>query len=298
LSLATGRRDAALEGALTVLLRADRSCLLPASAAGLSWLTERALADGLPVSGIERQPGSGGDAGTEQVLVVPWRDARGEIRLAVVRRREPAFTEIEGARTRGFLMVAAAISPKQGDHADVLLADGTEVALRPATDEDADSIAELHRATPLVAPAVPGVGALGRYPVWVREALAEMAPPQRYVVVAEIDAEIQGVAGYERGPNSRDATFGVLVHPRQAGTALGAAMLRRLANAATAAGIEALTATVGVRRDVRSAAAHASGLDATEGWSRGHRRIRIALQPKPESEQQRVSAPAAGAQLV
>ncbi|MEP7054879.1 MAG: hypothetical protein ABI912_06490 [Actinomycetota bacterium] len=282
LSLATGRRDAALEGALTVLLRADQCALLPASAAGLSYLTERAMADGLPVSSIER-PDNGQPP--TQVLVVPWRESRGDVRLAVVRRRAPAFTEIEGARARGFLMVAAAITPRQQERSDLLLADGTEAAIRPATVLDAEAIADLHRASPLLSPQVPGVGALGRYAIWVRESLATMNPPERYVVVAETAGEIRAIAGYDRGSRSWEATFGLLARPAQTSRALGAALLRRLTDTASNAGFDALIATVGLRSDIRLEAARASRLEIAERWSRDGRHVRIPLQGKHEPQQ-------------
>lgn len=290
LSLATGRRDAALEGALTVLLRADRCCLLPASAAGLGSLTERALSEGLPVMGQD----SGGPyaAGSEpaEVLVVPWRESRGDVRLAVISRPAPAFTEIEGARARGFLLVAAVVAPKVPDRADLLLSDGTEVHLRPATALDADAVSALHVRSPFHAPTVPGVGALGRYPIWVRESLGSLNPIERYVLVAEHHGQICAVAGYERAPQAWTGGFGVLVDRRLPNRALGAALLRRLAQAASVAGLDVLTATVNSRRDVRLRAARASGLPVSERRSWEGRDIRIAL-PR-ESRSARSAMPA------
>lgn len=278
LSLATGRRDAALEGALTVLLRADRCCLLPASAAGLSYLAERALADGLPAAGEEPQVQNGAPAPATQVLVVPWRESRGDVRLAVISRAKPAFTQIEGARARGFLLVAAAVAPKEGAGADLLLESGTEVRLRPANPLDAAGIAALHRACPLAAPPVPGIGALGRYLVWVRDSLTSVATDDTCVVVAERAGMVVAVAGYEREPESEIARFGVLVHPSLAAAPIGSALVRRLGAAAERAGLRSLVASGGFG-DAGIAAGRASGLERTVKRTFARRTIRLDLQP-------------------
>lgn len=279
LSLATGRRDAALESALTVLLRAERCCLLPASAAGLSSLAERALLEGLPATGTEQGgPYSIGEHLT-QVLVVPWREARGDVRLAVLSRATSTFTEIEGARARGFLMVAAVVAPKVAGPTDLLLADGTEVHVRPASASDADGVAALHARAPL-----------GGYLLEPLEALGSLNPLERYVVVAESAGQMCAVASYERATPGWNASFDLIVDRALPSAALGGAILRRLAAVATAAGIDTLTAPVGVRRDVRLLAARASGLATTEKWSREGREVRIALQ-RPQNGQ-RASMPA------
>lgn len=279
LSLATGRRDAALEGALTVLLRADRCCLLPASAAGLSSLAERALLEGLPVTGTEKVGPLSIEDQPTHVLVVPWRESRGDVRLAVISRATARFTEIEGARARGFLLVAAVVAPKAAGPTDLLLADGTEVHLRAATAYDAKAIAALQVRAPI-----------GGFLADAPAVLGSLNPLERFVMVAETAGEICAVASYERATPGWTAGFEYFVDRALPAPALGGAMLRRLAGVGAAAGIDALTALIGVRRDVRLLAARASGLPVIEKWSREGREVRISLQNKSESPRMQMPA--------
>ncbi|HET9519369.1 MAG TPA: GNAT family N-acetyltransferase [Actinoplanes sp.] len=59
-------------------------------------------------------------------------------------RAQPAFTPAEYARAQALVEVAGAALRQQAEHATLLLPDGTELFIRPATEDDADGLRHLH----------------------------------------------------------------------------------------------------------------------------------------------------------
>ncbi|MDG4802086.1 GNAT family N-acetyltransferase [Micromonospora sp. WMMD980] len=80
----------------------------------------------------------GGVGGTTMVLADP---AGGAYEL---RRREPSFTPAEYARAQALVELAATLGRRDTDRVTVVLPDGAEVSVRPATADDVPAVRELH----------------------------------------------------------------------------------------------------------------------------------------------------------
>ncbi|GAA1867929.1 GNAT family N-acetyltransferase [Asanoa iriomotensis] len=158
--------------------------IAPAEAQGLADQPTRAL--GLAAR-LVRDPDSLGDA-LRSLLdadTVTWRPAgpaRPDMRahgMALpdptggrydVQRAAPDFTPAEYARAQALVEIAAAAAQRAADTATLLLPDGTELTLRPATPDDLSALVAMHeRCSPgtrrrryLTTDGVPGPAALGR----------------------------------------------------------------------------------------------------------------------------------------
>src|SRR5690349_1298489 len=62
-----------------------------------------------------------------------------------VLRPRPAFTPAEFARARALVALAGTIHSRQEERVTLLLPDGTELVVRPASADDADGVRDLHR---------------------------------------------------------------------------------------------------------------------------------------------------------
>ncbi|MFC0003963.1 GNAT family N-acetyltransferase [Micromonospora siamensis] len=62
----------------------------------------------------------------------------------VLGRREPSFTPAEYARAQALVELSAAVARRDADRVTLVLPDGTEVVVRPATAEDLPAVVELH----------------------------------------------------------------------------------------------------------------------------------------------------------
>jgi len=65
-----------------------------------------------------------------------------------VLRLRPAFTPAEFARARALVEVAGTVQRRQDEHLVMLLPDGAELVLRPATADDLEAVRALHRRVP------------------------------------------------------------------------------------------------------------------------------------------------------
>ncbi|QLQ40046.1 GNAT family N-acetyltransferase [Micromonospora robiginosa] len=80
----------------------------------------------------------GGVGGTTMLLADP---AGGAYEL---RRREPSFTPAEYARAQALVELAATLGHRDADRVTLVLPDGAEVSVRPATADDVPAVRELH----------------------------------------------------------------------------------------------------------------------------------------------------------
>ncbi|MCZ7438922.1 GNAT family N-acetyltransferase [Micromonospora sp. WMMC241] len=80
----------------------------------------------------------GGVGGTTMLLADP---AGGGYEL---RRREPSFTPAEYARAQAVVELAATLGRRDTDRVTLVLPDGAEVSVRPATADDVPAVRELH----------------------------------------------------------------------------------------------------------------------------------------------------------
>ncbi len=61
-----------------------------------------------------------------------------------VRREAPAFTPAEYARAQALMEISAALVRRHAEHTTLLLPDGTELLIRPATADDVEGVRRLH----------------------------------------------------------------------------------------------------------------------------------------------------------
>jgi GNAT superfamily N-acetyltransferase len=61
-----------------------------------------------------------------------------------IRRQAPAFTPAEYARAQALMEVSAALVRRHAEHTTLLLPDGTELLIRPASGDDAEGVRRLH----------------------------------------------------------------------------------------------------------------------------------------------------------
>ncbi|SCF38753.1 GNAT family N-acetyltransferase [Micromonospora mirobrigensis] len=99
----------------------------------------RALLGADEVSWRPNPPGDrGGAGGSTMRLADP---AGGSYAL---RREEPSFTPAEYARAQALVELSAAVARRDADRVTLVLPDGAEVMVRPATAEDLPAVVELH----------------------------------------------------------------------------------------------------------------------------------------------------------
>jgi GNAT superfamily N-acetyltransferase len=65
-----------------------------------------------------------------------------------VLRRQPSFTPAEFARARALVELAGTVQRKQDERLTMLLPDGAELVLRPASGDDLEGVRDLHRGLP------------------------------------------------------------------------------------------------------------------------------------------------------
>jgi GNAT superfamily N-acetyltransferase len=172
------------------------------------------------------------------------------------------FTATELSRAAALLELSAQLSlrpPRRpgGDEVVVALPDGSHVRLRPAGPTDGPLVAALHARC---SPGVRRARFLSPTPQLGPDELGELlggATGQALIAVTVDGGSAVGIATVS-DPENGVSRFGVLVEDRWQGRGLGTALLRRVADLATAAGATALTGLVrpdgvGVTRLLRRA---------------------------------------------
>jgi RimJ/RimL family protein N-acetyltransferase len=148
-----------------------------------------------------------------------------------VQRTAPAFTPAEYARAQALVEVAGAIARATVDHACLLLADGAEVLIRPATAEDL--------------PAVRALGARrypGRPPLSDARMRRILEPAAGVTLLAWHEQTDRVVAMATLVTEGDLGEISALVADDWTGRGVGTAVLRRLTSYAQRAGIRAVTA--------------------------------------------------------
>lgn len=155
-----------------------------------------------------------------------------------VARDEPVFTPAEYARAQALVDVAATVARRDADQVRLVLADGAEVLLRPATPADLPAVRRMHRRCA-------AASRRGRYlgdrpPSLAR--LARLLDPSRGLALVAVAGDPPGtvVALAHLVVEGDLAEAGLLVEDRWQRRGLGRAVLRRLAGRARRAGCAAL----------------------------------------------------------
>ncbi|MEU4688062.1 GNAT family N-acetyltransferase [Actinoplanes sp. NPDC023714] len=158
-----------------------------------------------------------------------------------VLRALPAFTPAEYARAQALVEIAGAVVRQQREHVTLLLADGAELVLRPATKDDLPAVRELHEncsATTLrhryLGGSVPGDGRLGRL-LEPAGGVTLLATTPAGAVVAMANLITEGDL----------AEVALLVEDDWQRRGLGTALLRRLHSHAERSGFAAVVAHTG-----------------------------------------------------
>ncbi|HEV2778580.1 MAG TPA: GNAT family N-acetyltransferase [Actinophytocola sp.] len=155
--------------------------------------------------------------------------------LALVARRGWApFTDVEVARVAAFQEVLAAAAHRATAPTAVLTPDGAAVVLRLGTPDDADAVAALHArcsAHTLFARYHAGLRTLPR-----RLLHRLISPPRGATLLAQCGTEVIGLAQLIRTSRPDEAEISLLVEDDWQARGIGAAMIRRLAVLARAAG--------------------------------------------------------------
>ncbi len=157
-----------------------------------------------------------------------------------VRREAPAFTPAEYARAQALVEVAGALLRAAAEHATLLLPDGAEIGLRPATSDDLVAAGDLHeRCSP--------ESLRGRYPGGVGvtdNRLRHLLEPPGGVSLVAVQDDERIVALASLLTEGDLGEVAILVEDSWQARGLGTALLRRLATYASRGGIVALTAHV------------------------------------------------------
>ncbi|HET8657837.1 MAG TPA: GNAT family N-acetyltransferase [Micromonosporaceae bacterium] len=129
--------------------------------------------------------------------------------------------------------------------ADVLLADGATVHLRPIRPDDADAVVALHSRFSLRTRYLRYFSPYPRIPPRDLTRFVEVDHWDREALVAELDDQLIAVGRYERlGAGAPDAEVAFVVEDAHQGRGVGSALLEHLAAAALEAGITRFVAEV------------------------------------------------------
>jgi GNAT superfamily N-acetyltransferase len=140
-----------------------------------------------------------------------------------VLRPQPAFTPAEFARAQALVKVAASLIDHQSDQATLLLPDGAEVLLRPATREDLEEVRTLHERSSTETVRRRYLG--GGRPADAR--LAQMLEPARgRTLLAIADGRVIAMANLLAEGDLGEVAL--LVEDKWQRLGLGTALLRRL----------------------------------------------------------------------
>jgi GNAT superfamily N-acetyltransferase len=152
-----------------------------------------------------------------------------------VLRPAPAFTPAEYARAQALVEVSAALLRHQESRTTLLLPDGSELLIRPATGDDLAPVRALHERSPEAA----RQRYLGTVPSDGR--LARLLEPAGGVTVLALDGD-EVVAMANLVAEGDLGEVALLVHEGWQRRGIGTALLRRLAGYADRAGFAAIVA--------------------------------------------------------
>ena len=184
----------------------------------------------------EEEPGQG-FAGARMTLADP---AGGSYEVL---RGAPAFTPAEYARAQALIEVSGALLRRHTEQAALLLPDGAELLIRPATADDAEGVRRLHARCS-------EISRQRRYPGGVRvpgEArLRQMLEPTGGLTILAVNQDDGGVVAMANLIAEGDlGQVAVLVEDGWQRRGIGTALLRRLTAYADRSGFGALVAHTG-----------------------------------------------------
>lgn len=178
--------------------------------------------------------GSGGVGGTTMLLADP---AGGAYEL---RRREPSFTPAEYARAQALVELAATLGRRDTDRVTLVLPDGAEVSVRPATADDVPAVRELHAGCSARSRQRRYLSGADPSPARLRRLLEPARGSTLLVTAASGGAAEPVVAMANLLGEGDEAEAALLVRDDWQRRGLGSALLRRLLGHADRAGYAAV----------------------------------------------------------
>ena len=155
-----------------------------------------------------------------------------------VLRDRPAFTPAEYARAQALVEIAAGVLRRQDDRITLLLSDGAEILLRPATLDDLDGVRDLHERSSIESRERRYLSGAG--PTDAR--LRRLLEPAGGCTLLAVTADGQVVAMATVLAEGELGELAVLVEDSWQRRGLGTVLLRRLAAWAEREGFAALVA--------------------------------------------------------
>ena len=134
------------------------------------------------------------------------------------------------------------VRARAGETADVVLADGTPVHIRPICPSDADGLRAFHARLSPQSIVLRFFGPHPRLSDAEVERFTHVDGTDRVALVAEHEAQIVAVCRYDRVPGSDEAEIAFVVDDDHQSRGLGSILLQRLAGAARSRGIGRLRA--------------------------------------------------------
>ena len=158
--------------------------------------------------------------------------------LYEIARPAPVFTPAEYARAQALVEVAGAVLRQAAEHATLLLADGAELLLRPATGDDLRAVRRLHERSSRQTLDRRSLG--GAAPTDAR--LRRLLEPAAGVALVAVSAGDRVVALANLVAEGDMGEIGLLVEDGWQRRGVGTALLRRLTAYASRGGLRAVTA--------------------------------------------------------
>ena len=168
--------------------------------------------------------------------------------------------------------------------ADVVLADGGTVRVRPIRPDDAERIVDFHA---LQSPESIYFRYFSPHPRLTDEEVAHLTNVDyvdRMAFVVLRDDALIGVARYDRWPLRSEAEVAFFVDDRHRGRGIASLLLEYLVAAARRAGIRAFTATVLPSNQRMVRVFRRAGFDLRSSFDDGVIEVHFDLQPTPEAE--------------
>ncbi|KXK59219.1 GCN5 family acetyltransferase [Micromonospora rosaria] len=157
-----------------------------------------------------------------------------------LRRLAPSFTPAEYARAQALAELAAAVARRAVEQVALVLPDGAEVGVRPATGDDVPALVSLHEMCSARSRQRRYLGGAGLPPV---ARLRRLAEPERGLTLLATDVDAPGepvVAMANLLGEGDEAEVALLVRDDWQRRGLGTALLRRLVRHAEQSGYAAL----------------------------------------------------------
>lgn len=167
--------------------------------------------------------------------------------------------------------------------ADVVLADGGTVHLRPIVPSDADALVALHGRLSPETRYLRYFGAYPRIPAKDLERFTTVDHYNRVALVAVLGSELVAVGRYERSGDKTSAEVAFVVDDVHQGRGLGSILLEHLAAAAAECGIERFVAEVLAENRVMVRVFQDAGYQISKEFEHGSLHLEFDIDPTEES---------------